>query len=97
MVKKTAFFLFSPSLEGLFQNRLNKKSSLNTPSPTNRDMLLLEILESYGVLSTQQIRELVFKGINTRTVLRRLRLLKQRGFIYSVNALPNGALAWDFE
>ncbi|MCZ0931784.1 MAG: hypothetical protein OXJ52_01350, partial [Oligoflexia bacterium] len=39
-------------------------------------------------------RELIFKGINTRTVLRRLRLLKQRGFIYSSEGLPNGALAW---
>ena len=70
----------------------NKKTSI--PEPTERDLILLETLESYGVLSTQQIRELIFKGINTRTVLRRLRLLKQRGFIYSSEGLPNGALAW---
>ena len=70
----------------------NKKASV--PEPTKRDFLLLETLESYGVLSTQQIRELIFKGINTRTVLRRLRLLKKRGFIYSSEGLPNGALAW---
>ena len=74
------------------QKRIVKKK--NPPSPTKRDMLLLEQLESYGVLSTQQIRELIFKGINTRTVLRRLRLLKQRGFIFSSESLPNGGLAW---
>ena len=74
------------------QKPLEKKKSF--PSPTKRDLLLLETLESYGVLSTKQIRELIFKGINTRTVLRRLRLLKQRGFIYSSEGLPSGALAW---
>ena len=77
--------------------KIFKKKSLdkkNPPKPTERDLLLLEQLESYGVLSTQQIREIIFKGINTRTVLRRLRLLKQRGFIYSSEGLPNGGLAW---
>ena len=75
------------------QNSLEKKKA-SVPQPTKRDLLLLETLESYGVLSTKQIRELIFKGINTRTVLRRLRLLKQRGFIYSSEGLPSGALAW---
>ena len=75
-----------------FKNKFPLKK--NPPKPTERDLLLLEQLESYGVLSTQQIRELIFKGINTRTVLRRLRLLKQRGFIYSSEGLPNGGLAW---
>ena len=81
---------------GIKQKSFHKKKTekKTPPKPTERDMLLLEQLESYGVLSTQQIRELVFKDINTRTVLRRLRLLKQRGFIYSVNGLPNGALIW---
>ena len=72
----------------------NNPKKVNPPKPTERDLLLLEQLESYGVLSTQQIRELIFKGINTRTVLRRLRLLKQRGFIFSSEGLPNGGLAW---
>ena len=79
-------------------NSSNKKNVLKSQKkflqPTERDLLLLELLESYGVLSTQQIRGLVFKGINTRTVLRRLRILKQRGFIYSSAGLPNGSLAW---
>jgi len=70
----------------------NRKTSV--PKPTERDLFLLETLESYGVLSTQQVRELVFKGINTRTVLRRMRLLKQRGLILSSEGLPNGGLAW---
>ena len=72
----------------------NNPKKVNPLKPTERDLLLLEQLESYGVLSTQQIRELIFKGINTRTVLRRLRLLKQRGFIFSSEGLPNGGLAW---
>ena len=79
-------------------NSLNKKKVLKSqnkpPQVTNRDLLLLELLESYGVLSTRQIRQLIFKDINTRTVLRRLRILKQRGFIYSSEGLPNGSLAW---
>ena len=81
---------------GINQKFFKKKfpTKKNPPKPTERDLLLLEQLESYGVLSTQQIRELIFKGINTRTVLRRLRLLKQRGFIFSSEGLPNGGLAW---
>ena len=81
---------------GINQKIFHKKKAekKNPPKPTERDLLLLEQLESYGVLSTQQIRELIFKGINTRTVLRRLRLLKQRGFIFSSEGLPNGGLAW---
>ena len=79
-----------------FNNNSNEKKTgkKKPPKPTERDMFLLEQLESYGVLSTQQIRELIFKGINTRTVLRRLRLLKQRGFIFSSEGLSNGGLAW---
>ena len=73
---------------------LSLKSKKQPPKVTNRDLLLLELLESYGVLSTQQIRGLIFKDIKTRTVLRRLRVLKQRGFIYSSEGLPNGSLAW---
>ena len=79
-----------------YTKKLKKQSSLkkNPPRPTKRDLFLLERLESFGVLSTQQIRELVFKGIETRTVLRRLRLLKQRGYLLSSEGLPNGGLIW---
>ena len=35
MVKKTAFFLFSPSLEGLFQNRLNSSLEAVVTVPAN--------------------------------------------------------------
>ncbi|MCZ0932633.1 MAG: replication-relaxation family protein [Oligoflexia bacterium] len=93
-VQKNKFYSAIGINQKLFKQKPldNKKASV--PNPTERDLLLLETLESYGVLSTQQVRELIFKGINTRTVLRRLRLLKQRGFIYSSEGLPNGALAW---
>ena len=84
------------SLVGINQKFLKKKSleKKEPLNPTKRDLFLLEQLESYGVLSTGQIRELIFKGINTRTVLRRLRLLKQRGLIFSSDGLPSGGLAW---
>ena len=76
--------------------QFKKQSSLkkNPPNPTKRDLFLLEKLESFGVLSSQQIRELVFKGTDTRTVLRRLRLLKKRGYLFSSEGLPNGGLVW---
>ena len=76
--------------------KFKKQSSLkkNPPEPTKRDLILLEQLESFGVLSTQQVRELVFKGTDTRTVLRRLRLLKQRGWLLASEGLSNGGLAW---
>ena len=80
--------------KSLFNKNNTLKKKAPTLQPTTRDLFLLEKLESYGVLSTQQIRELVFNGINTRTVLRRLRLLKQRGFIFSSEGLPKGGLAW---
>ena len=79
-----------------YTKKFKKQSSLkkNPPKPTKRDLFLLERLESFGALSTQQIRELVFKGTETRTVLRRLRLLKQRGYLLSSEGLPNGGLVW---
>ena len=46
------------------------------------------------MLSSQQIRELVFKGTDTKTVLRRLRLLKKRGCLLSSEGLANGGLVW---
>ena len=99
--EKTVIGVSQKLLTNKYLNSLNKvnkkellKSQKKPPQATDRDLLLLELLESYGVLSTQQIRELVFKGTNTRTVLRRLRVLKQKGFIYSSEGLPNGGLAW---
>ena len=54
----------------------------------------MEQLNGYGVFSTRQIQKLIFKGINIKTVLRRLRLLKAGGFLLSSEGLPNGGLAW---
>ena len=81
---------------GLSSSRLKKQSlkKKEAPQPTERDLILLEYLNDYGVLSSQQIRKLVFNGTNIRTVLRRLRLLKQRGWIFSSEGLPNGGLTW---
>ncbi|MCZ0932910.1 MAG: replication-relaxation family protein [Oligoflexia bacterium] len=92
--KENKFYSAIGINQNLFKQKTLENKKVSVPNPTKRDLLLLETLENYGVLSTQQIRELIFKGINTRTVLRRLRLLKQRGFIYSSEGLPNGTLAW---
>ena len=71
-----------------------RKKQIRWYPPTKRDFFLLERLDSFGILSTQQIRELIFNGINTRTVLRRLRLLKKEGWLFSSEGLPNGGLVW---
>ena len=98
--KERSGSMLPPALRKILnQNAVTERSaSLKKPKPplqpTERDLLLLEKLHSYGTLSTQQIRELIFNGINTKTVLRRLRLLKQRGWIFSSEALANGGLAW---
>ena len=95
-LEKDIYSIIKKEGQNLFHkksNGLSIRSKKQPPKVTNRDLLLLELLESYGVLSTQQIRGLIFKDINTRTVLRRLRILKQRGFIYSSEGLPNGSLA----
>ena len=93
-IQKNKFYSAIGINQKLFKQKPLESKKTSVPSPTERDLILLETLESYGVLSTGQIRELIFKGINTRTVLRRLRLLKQRGFIFSSEGLPNGGLAW---
>ena len=94
-LKKTKKHFLQTQTEKL--KRLKKQSTSlekNPPEPTERDMVLLEQLESFGILSTQQIREIVFNNIDTRTVLRRLRLLKQRGWLLSSEGLPNGGMVW---
>ena len=78
----------------ILKTRSTKKRANNWYPSTKRDWFLLERLESFGILSTQQIRELIFNGINTRTVLRRLRLLKKEGWLFSSEGLPNGGLIW---
>lgn len=48
---------------------------------TRRDKELLEGLTEYFQLTTKQIRRLYFNNIKTETVLRRLRKLKDKGYL----------------
>ena len=61
---------------------------------TKRDLLLLEKLDEFGLLSTQQIEKHIFNNIDKSTVLRRLRILKKRGYLLASDGLPRGGLAW---
>ena len=61
---------------------------------TKRDMLLLEKLDEFGLLSTQQIEKHIFNNIDKSTVLRRLRILKKRGYLLASDGLPKGGLVW---
>ena len=67
--------------QGLRTRSIKKRANNWYPS-TKRDWVLLERLESFGILSTQQIRELIFNGINTRTVLKETSPLKKRGLAF---------------
>lgn len=59
-----------------------------------RDIMLLESLKNYGVLSTPQIVDLHFKEITKTTTLRRLRALEQGHFIRRAVTLDDGTNTW---
>lgn len=61
---------------------------------TGRDRKLLEVVDSYGMLSSSQIRHLMFSEIDHRTMLRRLRVLESKKFISRIDGLPRGELTW---
>ena len=61
---------------------------------TKRDLSLLVKLNSFGLLSTQQIQKHIFNNIDKPTVLRRLRILQKRGWIRCSDRLPKGGLVW---
>lgn len=67
------------------------KSAMNL---TNRDLELFKKLSSYGMLSTQQLRRIVFGGIALTTVLRRLRLLEENFFVRRLDGLSSHELLW---
>ena len=61
---------------------------------TDRDMTLLSTLASYELLTTRQIGTLVFRDLDKRTVLRRLRKLEREKVIKKIHGLKLGELAW---
>jgi len=59
---------------------------------TTRDILLLDRLSQYGMLSSKQINKLIFGEIALTTVLRRLRRLEKNGLIKRITGLSNTIL-----
>lgn len=59
-----------------------------------RDLELFNLLATTAVLTTKQINERLFKGIDIRTVLRRLRKLEKEKLVARVLGLPNYEVAW---
>ncbi len=61
---------------------------------TKRDILLLQVLGDYELLSTRQLRSLVFPGIRKTTALRRLRKLENEKLIRRIHGLKGGEFVW---
>lgn len=64
---------------------------------TQRDLEIFKKLGSHGMLSTQQINNLFFGGINKTTVLRRLRLLEDKHFLNRILGLESQENLWILE
>ncbi len=67
---------------------------MRLPILTKRDRRLLTALDDFGVLSTRQIQCLFFQAVDTRTLLRRLRILEGRKLIQRTSGLKKGLHAW---
>ncbi|MCB0412805.1 MAG: replication-relaxation family protein [Bdellovibrionales bacterium] len=61
---------------------------------TTRDRKLLELVDSFGMLSSSQIKKLMFGEIDKRTMLRRLRRLENKKVLSRINGLPRGEQTW---
>ena len=61
---------------------------------TPRDRLLIQKLGTHHLFSTTQIGKLFFPEVALTTVRRRLRHLEKKGFLYRVNGLNGGGVAW---
>lgn len=59
-----------------------------------RDLILLELLSRYGVLSTKQIQKSIFPDIRFTTMMRRLRLLEKGHFIRRGVTLTDQSFTW---
>ena len=61
---------------------------------TERDIRVIECLDRYALMTSQQIHNSQFQSTDIRTMLRRLRLLEQRNLIQRHHGLQNGKLVW---
>jgi hypothetical protein len=61
---------------------------------TDRDLKLFRTLDAFGLLSTRQIQDLLFKNVRHTTVCRRLRSLESRHLLHRIRGLPDGGQVW---
>lgn len=61
---------------------------------TPRDQLLFQKLASFGILSTPQVRKLVFQNKDKTLTNRRLRKLKRINYIEKAGTLKDGTKLW---
>lgn len=61
---------------------------------TKRDLELLKRLSAYGMLSTNQVRKIIFKSIAVTTVLRRSRILEDKKLIKRIEGLSTTEKLW---
>ncbi len=61
---------------------------------TQRDQILFDQLTTFALMTTKQIQKNVFCNIALTTVLRRLRVLEDEGYIQRIEGLANSELAW---
>jgi hypothetical protein len=59
-----------------------------------RDEEILGSILKYGLLSSEQIRELHFKNLHHTTLMRRLRILETEKLVLRMDSLPNNQSAW---
>lgn len=62
--------------------------------PNSRDEKLCQCLLSYGFLSSEQIKKLLFPSVDKRTMLRRLRILKKKKVLVRFESSKGGTVLW---
>lgn len=61
---------------------------------TPRDINILKMIATYGMLTTKQINSVCFNSIATTTVLRRLRMLEDEKLIQRLRGLESQDILW---
>jgi hypothetical protein len=61
---------------------------------SSRDQGLVKLLLSYGFLTSEQIKNILFKEIDKRTMLRRLRKLKKKKILNRFESARGGTVLW---
>ncbi|MCO5114330.1 MAG: replication-relaxation family protein [Bdellovibrionaceae bacterium] len=61
---------------------------------TKRDLEIFKLISKTAILTTVQIKKMIFTDVATTTVLRRLRKLEKSKYIERIEGLPNHELAW---